>query len=90
MIKKICNLFDISSLHFDEGFVYLGFKLKPNKYGIKDGDRLIDIFGKKLAGWTQRGLAMGGCMTLIKYVLQNISVYWMHLFILLIEILYKG
>lgn len=89
VIRDICNLFAITSIHCNEGFVYLGFRLKPNKYGINDWDWLIDRFGKKLAGWTHRGLAMGGHMTLIKFVLQNISVYCMHFFMLPMEILHK-
>lgn len=34
--KEICDLFGVASIHLDKGFIYLGFKLKPNGYCNRD------------------------------------------------------
>jgi len=63
----------------DEGCIYLGFNLKPNHYNVMDWEWLVIRFQKKLDGWTNQCLFMGGRMIMLK-VLQNLAIYWMHLF----------
>lgn len=59
----------------DDGCTYLGFILKPNNYCNKDWEWLVVRLQKKLDGWTNRWLSMGGRMILLKFVLQNLAVY---------------
>ena len=43
----------------DSGFKYLGFRLKPLGYGLKDWRWIIKIFEDKLSHWTHKLLSLG-------------------------------
>jgi hypothetical protein len=69
--------FDVRSV--DEGFKYLGFYIKPNCYNRADWLWLEKKFEKRIVHWTHRWLSLGGRVTLVKAVLESISVYWLSL-----------
>lgn len=70
-------------------FKYLGCLLKPNNYHIINWDRLVHKIQKKLALWDDIWLSLSGRVIMIKVVLQGISVYWLHLFLLPVVITHK-
>lgn len=67
MPYNCCKLFD--------GFTYLGFHLKPNRYLINDCHWLIKKFEARIYHWTFRLLSVGGKLTLLKSVLMGTPVY---------------
>jgi hypothetical protein len=69
--------FEVRSV--DEGFKYLGFHIKPNCYSRADWVWLEKKFEKRIVHWTHRWLFLGGRVTLVKAVLESISVYWLSL-----------
>lgn len=66
VIKDISLLFGVGIRHIDEGITFLGFNMKPNKYGNKDWDWLVERFHKKLDCWKHRWLTIGGRMIMLK------------------------
>ena len=85
--REISLLFGVGYKQMDEGLTYLGFKLRPKKHYNKDWDWLVERFHKRLDYWKHIWLIMGGRLTILKVVLQNKTVYWMHLFLLQKEII---
>ena len=63
----------------DLGFKYLGFRLKPLGYCLKDWRWIIKKFENKIGHWTHKFLSLGGRLILIRYVLSEIPVYWFSL-----------
>lgn len=47
-IGYIVNLFDVQTTPIWAGFTYLGFRLKPNIYTLRDWMWLVNKFKKKL------------------------------------------
>lgn len=88
-IDEICGLFGISARTVNSGFHYLCFQIKPNLYKITDWSWIIKKIDLKLKHWTFRWLSIRGRLILIKAVLQSLSVYWMHLYMLPMEIIHK-
>lgn len=82
IIYEIAHFFDVGTAHMDDGFTYLGYRLKPSCYRILDWKWIIDKFESKLTNWTYKCRLMGGRMILIQFVMKNQTVYWMHLFLL--------
>ena len=72
---------DISALlpfkmeSMDEGFKYLGYRLKPLGYGTKDWRWLIKSFEKRIILWSSRFLSLGGMSILLQSILTGILVY---------------
>ena len=60
---------------------YLGFHLKPCIYLRKELDWLIAKVEKMTMNQSFRWLSKGGKLTLVKYVIEEMPVYWMHLWI---------
>lgn len=73
----------------DDGFTYLRFKMKPKGYYNQDWAWLIEGFHKKLDSWKYRSLTMGGRMVMMKSMLQNISIYCIHLYLMPWEIIHN-
>lgn len=82
IISKIANLFVVEVVLVDKGFKYLGFILKPNKYGIRDWAWLIDKFEHRFLSWSHKWLTLGGMCILVQSNLQSIAVYWMNIYML--------
>ena len=60
---------------------YFGFYLKPCRYLLKDWDSLIGKAEKRIKNWSFRWLSKGGKLILVKSVLEDLPVYWMHFWI---------
>jgi hypothetical protein len=55
---------------------YFGFLLKENKYGIEDWKYLLSRIDKRIHFWCNWWISMGGSLTVIKFVIEAILVYW--------------
>jgi len=75
----IYTLFPVSFYHFDEGLLYLGYRLKPNCYRPGDWLWLIERIENRIGMWCYRSLSLGGRLTLISSVIESMPVYWMTL-----------
>ena len=53
--------------------------IKPNHCLKGDWSWMLRKFEYKLTNWTSRWLSLRGRLTLVKYVLENILVYWLSL-----------
>jgi hypothetical protein len=62
-----------------EGFKYLGYQLKMGASSPDEWLWLVNIFERKIAGWCNIWLSLGGRLTLIKAVLEGLAVFWMTL-----------
>jgi hypothetical protein len=62
-----------------EGLTYLGFQLKIGASTPDDWLWLVNLFEKKIGGWCNKWLTMGGRLILVKSVLEGLAVYWMTL-----------
>lgn len=60
----------------DSSFKYLGFWLKPNAYRKEDWSWLIAKIEAKINHWSFKWLSRARRLTLIKYVLLAIPVFW--------------
>jgi hypothetical protein len=69
--------FSFSNL--SEGFIYLGYRLKMKSSSPEDWQWLLSLFERKIGGWCNIWLSLGGRLTLIKAVLEGLAVYWMTL-----------
>ena len=73
------QIFPFSSLEFEDGLKYLGFRLKPFKYKIVDWSWLVAKIEIILNIWHQIWLSRAGHLVLIKSFLEKIPIYWMSL-----------
>jgi hypothetical protein len=62
-----------------EGLKYLGFQLKIGASSPDDWLWLVKLFEKKIGGWCNKWLSLGGRFILVKTVLEGLAVYWMTL-----------
>ena len=61
-------------------FNYLGVPVRANVGLKKHWKPIIDKFRSKLSDWKSKILSFGGCIILIRSVLNNLSTYFMPLF----------
>lgn len=87
MVESIGAIFSIRCAPLEMGFKYLGFHLKPNNYGIKDWTWMIEKAERRKRGWSTKWLSKGGRLTLVEAVLQQIMVFWAHLYVIPSKIL---
>lgn len=73
------NTFPCSFTRIDSGLKYLGYFLKPNRYGIADWGWLLQRIDQRINGWEARWLSIGVRLTLAHSVLQGLPVYWFSL-----------
>jgi len=64
------------SVDLQKGIKYLGFVLKPNGYGLKYWRWLTNKIERRIHFWCHRWFFRGGRLTLVKSVLEGMSVYW--------------
>ena len=62
-----------------DGFRYLGYFLKIDRYRSEDWLWLIERYDQKINHWCNWWLTLGGRLTLIKDVLESQSIYWLTL-----------
>lgn len=82
-------MFEIAMIQIDNGFSYLDYTLKPNKYGNEGWEWFLQKIKKKLSAWKFKWLSLWDRPTLIKSVMYNMHIYLMHLYILPKEIIHK-
>ncbi|XP_022031034.2 uncharacterized protein LOC110931974 [Helianthus annuus] len=61
-------------------FVYLGIKVGANMNKFSNWSPVIDAFEARLSQWKANTLSVGGRLTLIKSVLDNLPTYYFSLF----------
>ena len=70
------GIFYFQALILEEGFKYLGFFLKPNKYGKGDWHWLIAKIENHINFWCNRWISRGGRLVLVNFFLEAIPFYW--------------
>ena len=80
--NELGNIFNLKTSSLSEGLSYLGFRLKPLRYSVKDWKWLPEKFEKKINLWSLRWLSRGGRLILSQAVLQQYTVYWAHIFVI--------
>lgn len=88
-IANLKTILPYSFHQLEDGFMYLGYYLKPNDYRSSDWMWLVKKFEWRIAHWTFRLLSIGGRLVLIKAVLTGIPVYWLSLHLIPVSIIYK-
>lgn len=76
VLEHIKGVLPFNMEPLDIGIKYLGYYLKLNNYGRVDWNWLIKKIEKKFDLWCYRWLSLGGRVVLIKYVLENIPLFW--------------
>jgi hypothetical protein len=71
------SLFPFAKNPLDEGLKNLGFHLKPKSYTKSDWNWLIAKLEKILKSWSFRWLSRADRLILVKFVLEEIPVYWL-------------
>lgn len=66
--------FDVNNM--ENPFKYLGLWLKPNVYKKQDWNWLVAKIEAKITHWSYKWLSRAGRLTLVKSVLQAMSVFW--------------
>ena len=79
-IEYIHHLLRVGINKLEDSLTYLGYHLKLNIYKIRDWSCLMDKFLHRMDIGNHKWLSLGGRYTLIQSVLQQLSVYWSHLF----------
>jgi hypothetical protein len=79
--ELIClkNSIPFSFIDLSAGFKYLGYRLKLRASSPDEWQWLVRLFERKIGGWCNIWLSLGGRLTLIKAVLEGLAVYWMTL-----------
>ena len=75
LLRRITGLLPYRFEHLNQGFIYLGYFLKPSGYLVKDWYWMISKFEKHISHWTNRLLSIGGRLVLIRYVLSSLPVF---------------
>lgn len=61
-------------------FTYLGLPLQPQGLKSQDWDYLVEKLNKRLQGWKENMLSIGGRSTLINSVLSSIPLYTLSIY----------
>jgi hypothetical protein len=76
----LCHSFLPYNFHaLSEGFKYLGFFLKIDRYRSADWTWLLEKYERRINHWCSRWLSLGGRLVLTKAVLESQPVYWLAL-----------
>jgi hypothetical protein len=73
------NSIPFTFIDLREGFKYLGFQLKLRASSPDEWHWLVRLFERKIGGWCNIWLSLGGRLTLVKAVLEGLAVFWMTL-----------
>ena len=82
MYQDLALIFNFNLAPLAVGINYLYFRMKPGKYIVDDWSWLVKKFQKKVNNWTAKWLSRGGRLILSMAFLQQITVYWAHLYII--------
>jgi hypothetical protein len=89
ILEKFKEAFPYNFVDLSEGFRYLRYFLKAEKYKVEEWRWLIAKFEKRIGHWCNRWLSLGGRFILIKAVLESQPVYWMALAAIPVSVLNK-
>lgn len=89
MVHWLSALFGVKSHSIKQGIKYLGFQLKANSHSKNDWQWIIDGYHKKISLWEFRCLSLAGRVILAQSVLNQITIYWAHLFFLPASVIKK-
>lgn len=78
-MEWLSDMFDYPKVDLLEGLKYLGFIIKPNGYTQRDWGWILSKVEKISSLWCNKWLSKGGGLVLMKYVLEDIRVYWVTL-----------
>jgi hypothetical protein len=78
-LSSLKDSIPFSFLDLIKGFRYLGYQLKPGASSSEDWRWLVAKFERKIGFWRNKWLSLGGCFTLVKSVLESLSIFWMSL-----------
>jgi hypothetical protein len=73
------NSIPFTFIDLKDGFIYLGFRLKPGVSTSADWYWLVALFERRIGFWCNKWLSLGGRLILVKSVLEGLAVYWMTL-----------
>jgi len=79
-VEWLSALFGMEVQPISDGIKYLGFQLKANGYSKVDWQWISDRFYKRISVWEYRCLSLAGRVTLVQSMLNQLAVYWSHLF----------
>eukprot|EP00253_Pinus_taeda_P009171 PITA_09171 len=86
-VAWLSDLFGIKSQSISCGIKYLGFQIKANGYSKTDWQWIPDRFSRRISAWEYRCLSLVGRVILAQSVLNQLAVYWAHLYFLLASIM---
>ena len=75
-MDEVFSIFGYNMEPRENGFKYLGFFMKPDRYRNLDWLWLVKRIDKKTSSWVYKFMSIGGRLTLVYVVLSNIPVYW--------------
>ena len=87
MLEFIGNLFDFCLSHFDIGISYLSFHLKAYRYLASDWTWILKWYKKRIQVWSRKWLTRGVRLVLVQAILQQLIVYWAHLYYMPMKII---
>ena len=76
-IYSVSDILPYNYQALSDGFRYLGYFLKIDRYRSEDWLWLIERYDQKINHWCNWWLTLGGRMTLIKEVLESQPIYWL-------------
>lgn len=79
-VTWLSDLFGVKASHISKGINYLGFWIKATGYSRVDWSWLVDRFYRRISGWEFRCLSLAGRIVLVQSILNQLFVYWAHLF----------
>lgn len=81
-VDWLSALFGLEAQPISLGIKYLGFQLKANGYSKADWQGILDRYYKRISVWEYRCLSLAGRVILAQSVLNQLVVYWAHLYFL--------
>ena len=78
--NKIARLVDILKCWACFPLVYLGLPVGDNMKLSRYWDPVVTKIGSKLSAWKAKNFSFGGILTLVKFVLTSIPLYYFSLF----------
>lgn len=79
LLDSLHSVFNYNIRDLSEGFYYLDFFLKIDRYATNDWLWLVQKYEKRIKNWCTRWLTLRGRLVLIKVVLECQLVYWLTL-----------
>ena len=79
VLDSIIFFFPYEVNNIANGFKYLGYTLKDDRFKAEDWDWLLSKYENRINHWCNRWLTLGGHLVLVKVVLESQPVYWLAL-----------